>query len=500
MSSQNIFVGNWKFALCTTFFAASAMFWTACNKTKVAASSDNGKIPVTTKSEEARNEFLTGRDLSDKLLAHESLAHFDQAISMDSTFATAELYRANSSPTAKEFQEHLQNAVNLSDKVSDGEKLLILAAQAANNGNATKQKDYLEKAVAEYPNDERAQLALGTYYFAIQDLDKAVEHLKKATEIAPDFSATYNQLGYTYRQREEYANAEQAFQKYILLIPNDPNPYDSYAELLLKEGKFDESIVEYHKALSMDPHFAASHFGMSADYMYSNRPDAANAELQTMADRARSDGELRTAYFGMAVVASDNGKFDDALKAMAKEYAVAQKNNDVVSMAADLQAEGNIQLAKQDFAGAARTFDTSFQMIESSTQSQEFKDNFALLHHFNEAAVAIGKKDLATAKIHADEFRKGAESSNNPAQIQQVHEILGRIALASKDYAAAVSELQQANLQNPYNLYRLGQAFQGEGDKAKAQEYFTKARTFNPLPGLNYAFIRRKLTAGAQGA
>ncbi|MGA2695944.1 MAG: tetratricopeptide repeat protein [Terriglobales bacterium] len=500
MPVRNISFRNWKLALHIALLTSGAMIWTGCNKANVAASSDNGKIPITTESEEARNEFLAGRDLSDKLLAHESLAHFDQAISMDPTFATAEFYRATNSPTTKEFQEHLQNALNLSDKVSDGERLLILAAQAANNGDAVKQKEFLEKAVAEYPNDERAQLTLGTYYFAIQDLDKAVEHLKKATEIAPDFSATYNQLGYTYRQREEYANAEQAFQKYILLIPNDPNPYDSYAELLLKEGKFDESLVEYHKALSMDPHFAPSHFGISADYLYLNRPDEANAELQTMADRARSDGELRTAYFGMAVVASDRGKFDDALKAMAKEYAVAQKKNDVVSMAADLQAEGNIQLAKQDYAGAAKSFDTSFQMIASSNQSQEIKDNSALLHHFNEAAVAIGKKDLAVARMHAEEFGKGAQASNNPAQVQQEHEILGRIALAAKDYSAAVSELQKANLQNPYNLYRLGQAYQGQGDKAKSQEYFTKAKNFNPLPGLNYAFIRRKLNAAAQGA
>jgi tetratricopeptide (TPR) repeat protein len=498
MPDRNTRIRDWMVALSGALLAF-VMLFTGCNKTKVAASSDGGKIPITTKSDQARNEFLAGRDLSDKLLAHESLAHFDQAISMDPKFATAEFYRATNSPTAKEFQEHLQNALNLSDNASDGEKLLILAAQAANNGDAVKQKNCLEKAVAEYPNDERAQLALGTYYFAVQDLDNAIAHLKNATGIAPEFSATYNQLGYTYRQREEYANAEQAFQKYILLMPNDPNPYDSYAELLLKEGKFDESIVEYHKALSMDPHFAASHFGISADYMYLNRPDEANAELQTMADRARSDGELRTAYFGMAVVASDSGKFDDALKTMAKEYAVAQKNNDVVSMAADLQAEGNIQLAKQDYAGAEKSFDASFQMIASSNQSQEVKDNSALLHHFNEAAVAIGNKDLPAAKMHAEEFRKGAEASNNPAQIQQEHEIRGRIALTSKDYSTAASELQQANLQNPYNLYRLGQAYQGQGDKAKAQEYFGKAKAFNPLPGLNYAFIRRKLVSGTQG-
>ena len=48
-----------------------------------------------------------------------------------------------------------------------------------------------------------------------------------------------------------YANAEKAFQKYIELIPKDPNPYDSYAELLLKMGRFEDSIAQYRKALEI---------------------------------------------------------------------------------------------------------------------------------------------------------------------------------------------------------------------------------------------------------
>ena len=44
--------------------ALSAAMWTACNREKASAgSSDNGKVPVTTKSEDARKEFLQGRDL-----------------------------------------------------------------------------------------------------------------------------------------------------------------------------------------------------------------------------------------------------------------------------------------------------------------------------------------------------------------------------------------------------------------------------------------------------
>jgi tetratricopeptide (TPR) repeat protein len=485
-----------RFVLALSLSVSSAVL-IACNKSAggsvSASSADTAKIPITTSSDEAKKEFLQGRDLSDRLLGQESLQHFDKAIALDPAFASAELARANNSNTAKEFFEHQKKAVALADKVSEGERLLILANEAGANGEVVKQKEDLEKLVAAYPNDERAQFALANYYFGQQEVDQAIERYKKTIELAPDYSGTYNSLGYAYRQQGNYSSAEQAFRKYIELIPNDPNPYDSYAELLLKMGRFDDSVAQYNKALAIDAHFPSSLFGIAAGDMYLGKPEDATAALQRLADNARNDGELRTAFFGMAVVATDSGKLDKAVQAMDKEYAVAQKKNDVVAMAADLQATANILEAMPKLDEAKRVFDRSFQMIQASSQSQDIKDNAKLLHEYNLAGIAIAKKDYATAKTHAAEFSKGAEATKNSPQVQQSHELVGRIALAEKDNDNAIAELQQANLQDPRNLYRLSQAYAGKGDTAKSQEFLTKAAQFNSLPALPYAFIRAKV-------
>jgi tetratricopeptide (TPR) repeat protein len=488
--------------LLAVVVAVSLAASSACNRTtptSASASSEAGKIPTTTKSDDARSEFLQGRALADKLLAQDSLAHFDRAIALDPEFASAELARCNASPTAKEFFEHQQKALSLADKASKGERLLILANQAGANGDVAKQKEYLEKLVAQYPGDERAHFALGGYYFGQQEFIPAIEHYKKAVAIAPDYSPAYNILGYSYRQQGDYADAEQAFKKYIELIPNDPNPYDSYAELLLKMGKFEDSITQYRTALSIDPNFVASHFGISADLTYMGKHQDANAELQQIIDHARSDGDTRLALFGMAVVASDSGQFDQAAEAMDREFAVAEKKNDAGSMAADLQAKGNILLEARNYADAQRTFDRSLQLTEDSNLSQEIKENARRFHHFNLTMIAVGKKDYATAKAEAAEFRKGAEASKNPAQVKQAHELAGVIALAEKNYDNAIAELQQANQQNPRNLYRLYEAYQAKGDSAKAQEYRSQAASFNPLPQLPYAFIRARAQKAGGG-
>lgn len=462
------------------------------NKSPVAANTEPsvaGKIPITTSSEEARKEFLQGRDLNEKLLNQDSIAHFDKAIALDPNFALAELNRANVSPTGKEFFEHLKKAVSLADKASSGEKLLILGTEAGANGNAAKQKEYLDQLVAAYPNDERANFALGGYYFGQQDFPQAIQYYKKATELAPTFSSAFNLLGYAYRQNVDYANAEAAFKKYIELIPNDPNPYDSYAELLLKMGKFDDSITQYRKALSIDQNFINAHQGIGMALLYKGNAAEAAAEIQKITGKARSDAERRTALFALTVVDADSGKWDKALEDVDKQYALGEKTNDVPGMTGDLQLKGNILLEMGKYDEAKALYERGLKMTAESSLSQEIKDNAQLFQHYNLGRVALGKKDLATAKSEAEAFSKGAK---NPAQMRQAHQLLGLIAIEEKDYDKAVSELQQANQQNPYDLYRLCLAYQGKGDASHAKESCQKAANFNSLPAINYAFVRAK--------
>ena len=456
------------------------------------ASAETDKIPVTSASEEAKKEFLMGRDLAEKLLVQDSIQHYDKAIALDSNFAIAELNRANSSPTAREFFEHLKKAVSLSEKASAGERLLILATEAGANGNVTKQKEYLDQLVAQYPNDERARFALGGYYFGQQDYPNAIQHYKKATELNPRYSTAFNILGYAYRQSEDYANSERAFKQYIVLIPNDPNPYDSYAELLLKMGRFDESITQYRKAVTIEPNFVNSHFGIASALMYQNKPAAAIAELDKITAKARSDGERRTAMFGKTVVYVDSGQLAKALAEVDNQYALGEKTNDVPAMAGDLQLKGNILLEMGRYDEAMDHFARALKMTEDSSLSDAIKKNTRRFDHFNRARVALGKKDLATAKTEAQEFWKLAEATNNPIQMKLAHGLAGMIALDEKNYDVAISELEQSNMQNPQDLYRLCSAYHGKGNHAKAREYCTKAARFNSLPVINLAFVRAK--------
>lgn len=453
---------------------------------------EKGKVPVTAASREALNHFTQGRTLAENLRLTDASEHFQKALEKDPNFALAHLYLAQSAGTAKEFFDHLKQAVALSGKASEGEQMMILGFEAGSNADAMKQREYYQKLTTLFPNDQRALTLLGINYFGQQDYAKAAEYLKKATQIAPEFAPAYNQLGYAYRFLNQFDDAEATFKKYTELIPNDPNPYDSYGELLLKRGRFDESIAQYRKALSVNPTFQNSFLAIAANLMYQGKHEEARAEMEKAYEIARNAGEQRAALFTKTITYVDEGKPDLALLEMDKQYVIAEKTNDVGSMSGDLVAMGNILLEIGKYDDARAHFEKSAAMVAASDLPQGIKDNTMMFQHYNAARVAIMKKDFKTATAELDQFRQRAEAMKNEVQTRLVHEVAGTMALQQKNYDAVISELQQANQQNPYNHYRIALALQAKGDKDRAKEFFSQAAKFNSLPGLNYAFVRTK--------
>lgn len=473
-------------ALLATIFALSLL---GCKAT----ADEGGKVPITASSDEARKLYLQGRDLAEKLRGQESLQYFQQAVEKDPNFALAYLNLANNSPSAKGFFENLDKAVALVDKVSEGEKLMIMAAKAGADAEIGKQEEILKKLVSAYPNDERAHNLLGNnYFFAQQQYAKGIEEYKKATEINPDFSPPYNSMGYALRTLEKYDEAEQAFKKYIELIPDDANPYDSYAELHMKIGKHGKAIKHYQRALSVDPDFILAYVGMATCYNYKGEHAKARAQLDKMYKSAKNDGQRRAAHFAKVVSYIDEDAPDNALQELQKQYALAEKINDSAAMAGDLNAMGNILLEQGKPAKAMAKYDKSLSIIESSGLSNETKENARRGYLFNAARVAMKKKDFASAKAKAAEHRKKVNAINNYFQTRLTHELAGTIALEEKDYDTALTELNQANQQNPYNLYRMAMAYEGKGDQDKAQEMYKKAVHFNARNSLNQAFVNSK--------
>ncbi len=457
--------------------------------------STSGTVPITTASTEARGHYMTGLDLFDKLRFAEARRHFELAVERDSEFALAQYYLALNATTPQAFFDRLNRAVALASHASEGERLVILALQAGANADPEKQVGYCEQLVAAYPNDARAHFLLGFARSGQQAYDKAIAEFTRATELDSNFSPAYNGLGYAYRPLGRYDDAERAFKHYINLIPSEPNPYDSYAELLLKMGRHAESIEMYRKALAADPHFNSSHVGIAANLMYQEKHDAARAEVQQLVQGARDDGERRAALLTMAIVDLDEGRAEAALEQLRARYAVAKQGGDVPAMVQDATLIGDVQLEAGRPAQALAQYQQALQMMDASGLSNELKTDARIEHHAQLARVAVKRGDLATAKREAQAYADSASHGTHPDRVREGHELAGLVALPSRDFDGALTHLAQANQQDPYVLYAVARASEGKGDRAKARDMYARVATFNELPTLRYAAVRRAARA-----
>jgi len=467
----------------------------ACALSALAAgTSSAAQIPITTSSPEAKQLYLKGRDLVEKLRATDARPFFEQAMAKDAGFTMAQVGLANSAGTAKEFFAAVSRAVTLSEKASEPEKLVVCALDAGAKGEPARQKDCLAKLTAACPDDARAQNLTGAFYFGRQDYEAAIAAYEKATTLDPAFSQPYNQMGYAYRFLGKYDKAEQAFKKYIELIPGDPNPYDSYAELLMKTGRFEESIKSYEKALSVDPNFVASYIGIGNDRVFMGQPAEARKTYAKLLTIARNDGEKLGAHFWTAMSYVHEGNTDAAVAEIDKMAAIDKAGNDQVALAGTYAQAGNILLEAGRLDEAAARFKERDATIAKAEVAVQVKDAAKRQALFDEARVALGKSDLATAKTRAAAYATAVGAIKIPFEVRQSRELAGRIALAEKDYKTAAAAFREANQQDPRVLYLTALADQGKGDLLAAKQASVQAADWNALSP-TYGYVRGKAKA-----
>jgi tetratricopeptide (TPR) repeat protein len=284
----------------------------------------SGELKVTTVSDAALQKYIDARGAMENMQMDKAYGLFADAIRLDPDFALAYVF---SGITAGDFPTRVKNidkAVALKDKVTPGETYLIGYYKAALEGNYPVQKECITKLSEMYPKDKRVLTYTGMYWYGDSKYDKAITYLDKAVTIDPNYAPAYNMLGYSYMGSKDFSNAETAFEKYISLMPNSPNPHDSYAELLLTEGKYDQSIDQYKKALAIDPTFTNSLKGIGDNYCLKGDYAVAREYYQKLYDTAPDVYSKESALYGISVSYVREGKTDMALSTLDKRVDLAE--------------------------------------------------------------------------------------------------------------------------------------------------------------------------------
>jgi len=215
-------------------------------------------MPVTTNSKSALALYNEAKKYYDDVKLDKALTTFKKALDQDQDFFMANYQLALyylMNRDSEDFREYAESATGCKENLSDAEQLLKGALERLAGGN-TNITESGNKLVDMYPGDPEAYNNLVYFQTISGDIKGMVETLLKAIKIASKAAPFYNQLGYAYLTLKEDDKAEESFDKYIELDPDNPNAYDSKGDFYMYEKKYEQAYESYIKANSMDSSFS----------------------------------------------------------------------------------------------------------------------------------------------------------------------------------------------------------------------------------------------------
>jgi Tfp pilus assembly protein PilF len=181
------------------------------------------------------------------------------------------------------------------------------------------------KAVELDPNNMAAYLTLGRIHHMEGRWDQALEAYQKALALDPKRGDTYYLIGVVRYQMKDAPGAVEFLRK-ALAQPAYLSPQDAHLYLggiLLDQGKVDEALVEFRKAVDVEPEFGLAYNAMGFALLQKQRPDEA---IESLTRAVRFSPTLVAAYQNLGRAYLLVGKKDEARVNFKKVVEMAPAN------------------------------------------------------------------------------------------------------------------------------------------------------------------------------
>jgi len=276
------------------------------------AAVDKAVADVTTHSPEAYRYFLEGLDNYNKVYFADAKKSFEKALEFDSTFASAYSWLARLTMGERQ-KELVAKAVKYSDKVTKLEQYCIKTQAAGIAGDYEHYQEGLQEIIKAFPDHKEAYVFLAGFYYERREYDKAILQYDRAIKIDPLYKMAYNMLAYTYHMAGDFEKSIWAINRYISMAQEEANPYDTRGDPYAWNGKLDQAIESYGKALANKPDFYTSL--AKTGHMYLFKREYAKAESCYKELSAADQKDVRSqGRTYLAFVPAHQGKFDQALQ------------------------------------------------------------------------------------------------------------------------------------------------------------------------------------------
>jgi tetratricopeptide (TPR) repeat protein len=445
-------------------------------------------FPLTSKSPEARRLVDQALVLYiDHVEQPGAIGILRQAVKIDPQFAMGHELLAQISLDSAEQMSEQQKAFSTRRHTTQSERTVIEWYQDAADHKLISAITKMNETVSQYPHDKLV-VWMTTWWLQTQNQFERALAVYNSSGIT-DSPGLMNNMAYNYASLRRFDKAILLMGKYAVALPGDPNPEDSFAEILRLAGRFDESIGHYRAALAIDPKYYSSQFGIADTY--SLMGDQARArqeykigfekfpleELQRVMWRTRE----ATTYLREGDFKGADRAFQ-ALADSAHEGHISQVEADIYRQMAIYQPDAKQALLLLDKADAA------LQEGKNATRMAISQEAAQILRARVELGVRTGHKEEADASL--ERLDKMSQSSQDPLIESSYHGAAAARFYSEGNYDRAIEHLEE-DTNNPLSLELLADAYQKVGDAAAAQ------RTAETLGSINEATLEQALVVPA---
>ncbi len=196
-----------------------------------------------------------------KLIQTESNLYSDAALHV-----TYLLKLSNQLPEAKTF---IKNAISKAPK--NPSFYLFQASLEEDSKELQSSIHILQKAVQQFPDDEKVRYYLGSLYDRLGQVDKGLEQMEAILKVNPENVDALNYIGYTWTLKGIRLNdAEKLLKRALGLRPDNGYIQDSWGWYLFIRGRVQEAVVELEKAAKLKPNEATILEHLGDAYLRSN--------------------------------------------------------------------------------------------------------------------------------------------------------------------------------------------------------------------------------------
>ncbi len=456
-------------------------------------------LPVTTSSAKARALYEKGMADYENLYLERCNDEWRAAVKADPNLAVAWAWIAFNGSDPKEVSAAREKAKALAPKLTPGEQLMIAWIAKVQEGDFIGGISAMNDMLEMYPKDKHLLYLAGNWLLLENADDQALRIMENALAIDKNFPAALNDLAYVDARNREFAKAFAAMDRYVALLPREPNPQDSYGELLRMAGNFEGSLQHYRAALKIDPDFVTSQVGLGDTYALMGNQEQARIEYDKAIRYAHNEADRLDYSMQKAMTWVRDGNFSEADRLFQEIAQTARAKDQPLR-----EAQGYRHLAEYqtDDKVALRYLQDAEESLGHGTISKSDKDEemSRILRNRTVRAAHAGNPALADKSLQqleamaAGSRNRVIQSSYNGAagtllmdQASTGQKNADPKNIDRKKFAEAISYLEE-DQDNPFTMELLVQAYYQTNQPDKLAQAEARLRGTN-VPTMEQALV-----------